>query len=67
MSRTELDIDDNESLDGADLADHALKPDDDDEPNQCRTRQNPRAAVRGVPKVRRDEQRPKRARVARRG
>ena len=61
MSRTQLDIDDNESLDGADVADQAPEPDDEDQ----RTRQHPRAAVRRVSQVPRQQRRPEVPRLSR--
>jgi hypothetical protein len=43
MARTRIDIDDNDSLDGADLADQAPEPDDED----VRARRLPRPRTRG--------------------
>lgn len=58
------DTDDHESLDGAEIADHAPEPDDE----ELRTRlpQNPRATVRAMPEVRQRQQRTRRDAVAHR-
>ena len=63
MARTKLDIDDNDSLDGADVVDQAPEPDDEDQ----RTRTHPRPAVRRMSQVPRQQRRPKKPRLPSRG
>lgn len=62
MKHADLDVELETSLDGADIADGAPEPDDDD--LRARLRTHPRAAVRLLPQMRRDEHRPHRPRLA---